>query len=86
MRYEDIVEIAAQITYNDNIKKEGLTLLYELPEKRHRDLDEHFFYMINPDVRDEDFEHEDVIDVQLGDIRFIFIKEGTREEYFENSK
>jgi len=86
MRYEDIVEIAAQITYNDNIKKEGLTLVYELPEKRHKDLDEHFFYMGNPEVGHSTFEHRDIIDVILGEINFIFIKEGTRDSYFENSK
>lgn len=76
MTYNDILEIASEVIHNDYISEQGLTLVYELPPRRHRDLDEHLFYKLGLDEKYE-FEHRDIIDLEIEGIRFKFIEEGT---------
>lgn len=48
MTYEQLIETISEIINNPKIKKEGLLLIYELPEKTHRQMNEHLFYKSNP--------------------------------------
>ena len=43
MTYEKLIETISMIVDNENIFKEGLTLVYELDEKRHKQINEHLF-------------------------------------------
>ena len=72
MRYEELINTVSEILNNDNIKSDGLTLVYELPEKRHKEMDEHLFYKSNPEGKG--FEHRDLIEVEIGGVLVRFIK------------
>lgn len=48
MNYDDLITTISEIVNNDLIKKEGLTLQYEVGEKTFRRLNEFFFYKTNP--------------------------------------
>lgn len=72
MNYEDIIRTVSEIVNNENINKEGLVLLYEMEENEHKKLDEHLFYKANSDATN--FEHKDVIELELGGIIVRFIK------------
>jgi hypothetical protein len=79
MRYEEIIKTVSEIYNNDEINKEGLILVYELPTKRHRDLDEHLFYKSNP--YNAKFEHRDVIEVEIGGITIKFVEKGSKMKF-----
>lgn len=72
IRYEELIATISEIINNENIKKEGLHLVYELPEKDHKMMDEHLFYKTND--RNTKFEHRDVIEVELGGLIVKIIK------------
>jgi hypothetical protein len=72
MKYEDIIQTVSEIVENDNIHKEGLILVYELDDAYHKKMDEHLFYKANPEA--SDFEHRDVIEIEIGGIIVRFIK------------
>lgn len=74
MRYEEVIKTVSEIVNNDEIHKEGLSLVYELGEKSHREMDEHLYYKSNPDGNN--FEHNEVIEVEIGGIMVKFIKKG----------
>lgn len=44
MKYEEIISTLIEIVNNDNIKKEGLKLIYEIDSEEHKKLNEHIFY------------------------------------------
>lgn len=75
MRFEVLIETLSEIVNNDNIHKEGMTIIYELPEKRHEEIDEHLFYKSNPS--DAVFEHREVVELEVEGITVKFIKEGS---------
>lgn len=72
MRYEELINTVSEIINNENINTEGLTLVYELEEKRHKDMDEHLFYKSNPEGTG--FKHKDLIEVEIGGVMVRFIK------------
>ena len=72
MRYDELIKTVSEIINNEDIKTEGLTLVYELEEKRHKDMDEHLFYKSNPEGTG--FEHREVIEVEIGGVMVRFIK------------
>lgn len=72
MKYEDLIATVSEIVENDNIHKPGLVLLYELDEKRHKEMDEHLFYKANPE--DTEFVHKDVVEVEIGGVIVRFVK------------
>ena len=74
MRYEEIINTASQFINNEEIKKDGLILVYELDPERHKDLDEHLFYKSGID-KYYDFEHRDVIELEVQGIKFNFIRD-----------
>lgn len=72
MRYEELINTVSEIINNENINTKGLTLVYELEEKRHKDMDEHLFYKSNPEGTG--FKHKDLIEVEIGGVMVRFIK------------
>lgn len=72
MRYEDLIATVSEIVENEKIYKGGLVLMYELSENRHKEMDEHLFYKANPEGTN--FEHREVIEVEIGGVIVRFIK------------
>jgi len=72
LTYEDIIRTISEMVNNDKITKEGLVLKYQISEYNHKKLDETLYYRSNPEGRD--FEHRDVIEVELGGIDIIITK------------
>ena len=42
MNYEKLIETISAVINSDEIYKKDLTLLYELPSKLHKQMDEHY--------------------------------------------
>lgn len=72
MTYEKLIETISMIVDNENIYKEGLTLVYELDEKRHKQINEHLFFKSNPTT--SSFVATDEFEVELGGILVKFVK------------
>ena len=70
MNLDKILEIATECVENEKILSEDLTLLYKLDEEAHKKLDEELFYKINNSI--EAFKHNEVIEITIGGITFIF--------------
>ena len=79
MTYEDLIAIFSELVNNENIKKEGLIMFYELSEENHEKLDEHLFYKIND--RSAEFTHQDIIEVDVDGFTVKIIKEGGKLVY-----
>jgi len=74
MTYEELIATFSEIINNENIRKEGLVLFYELDEASHKAMDEHLFYKVND--RNADFEHREIIEVEIEGFTINIIKEG----------
>jgi hypothetical protein len=72
MTYEKLIETISEIVENENILKEGLILVYELNEKKHKQMNEHLFFKSNP--TNSTFTATDEFEVELGGIIVKFIK------------
>lgn len=72
MKYEDVIRTVSEIVDNELIYKKGMVLEYALDTKAHKDMDEHLFYKCNP--RDAKFEHQEVVEVEIGGILVRFVK------------
>lgn len=71
--YQDIIEMASEIANNEKIIKKNLTLIYELDDENHRKLDEDLFYRTKQHENGEKYKHQEIIEVNIGDIKFKFI-------------
>jgi len=72
MTYEKLIETISEIVENENILKEGLSLVYELNEKKHKQMNEHLFFKSNSITTI--FKPTDEFEVELGGIVIKFIK------------
>jgi hypothetical protein len=72
MKYEDLISTMTSIINDQTIEKEGLTLVYELPSKRHRQMNEELFYKSNPATAE--FKPADEFEVDFEDVKVKFIK------------
>jgi hypothetical protein len=72
MNYEELINTVSAIVENDNVYKNGLTLVYELPVENHKKMDEHLFYKSNP--INSEFVHRDEIEVEIGGVTIKLIK------------
>lgn len=73
MTYEDLIETISEIVENKKIYKIGLSIIYELSEKNHKQMNEQLFYKSNPITAT--FERSDEFEVEIGGILVKFIKE-----------
>jgi len=71
--YKDIIEMASEIANNEKIIKKNLTLIYELDDENHRKLDEDLFYRTKQHENGEKYKHQEIIEVNIGDIKFKFV-------------
>ena len=73
MTYEQLIETVSLIVENEKIYKTGMTIVYELTELNHKQMNEQLFYKSNPPsakfTKTEEFE------VELGGIIIKFVKE-----------
>ncbi len=72
MTYEKLISTVTSIIKDETIEKEGLTLVYELNEKRHRQMNEELFYKSNPITTE--FKPGDEFEVDFEDIKVKFVK------------
>ena len=72
MTYEKLISTVTSIIKDETIEKEGLTLVYELPLKRHRQMNEELFYKSNPITAD--FKPGDEFEVDFEDVKVKFVK------------
>ena len=72
MTYEKLISTITSIINDQNIEKEGLTLIYELPPKRHKQMNEELFYKSNPITAE--FKPADEFEVDFEDVKVKFIK------------
>ena len=72
MNYEQLIETVSLMVENDKIVKEGLTLVYELSEKNHRQMDEQLFYKSN--LATAKFTPSEVFEAVLGGVTVKFVK------------
>jgi hypothetical protein len=84
LSYSKIVEIAKELIDNENIPTEGLTITYSIPQKLHRKLDEDLFYRIND--KKTEFEPSDVIEIEVGTIKFKIAIEKNSPENLDNQE
>jgi hypothetical protein len=72
MTYDELINTVSEIIENDNIIKNGLTLIYELPEKQHIKINQEIFYKMNP--INTGFQSNDIFEVEIAGILIKFIK------------
>lgn len=73
MKYEELIETISLMVENEKIYKNGLTLVYGLNEKNHKQMNEQLFYKANP--VNLEFTPTDEFEVELGGILVKFVKE-----------
>lgn len=79
MDYEKIIATVSEVVNNDLIYKDGLTLLYELESNRHKQLDEELYIKMQGNLNG--FEHQDLIEIEMGGVLLKFIKKGSKVVY-----
>ena len=72
MNYEELIQTISTIVENETIYKKGLTLVYELDEKNHRQMNEQLFYKSNPVTAK--FVSSDEFEAELGGVLVKFVK------------
>ena len=70
MDLEKVLQIANECVDNDIISTEGLTIGYKLDKETHKKLDEELFYNTNNNLTN--FVHNEVIEINLAGITFVF--------------
>ena len=70
MNLDKVLEIANECVENERILTEGLTIMYKLKSDIHKTLDEELFYNTNNNLTN--FVHNEVIEINLAGITFIF--------------
>ena len=78
MTYDELVKTVSEIHNNSDIITKGLTLVYSLSEKNHRQMNEEVFYKINPPHANPVL--TDIFEVQIGEILVKFVKNKSNEE------
>lgn len=67
-----------------DIKKENMSIVFELDEELLKQVDEDYFYKINPSATSNDFQPGSEVNVNVNDMKFKFIKKINDNE--ENTK
>lgn len=72
MNYEQLISTVTSILEDETIFKEGLTLVYTLNPKRHKQMNEHLFYKSNPPTATPTYTDE--FEAEVGGLTIKFIK------------
>jgi len=78
MNYEQLIETVSLMVENEKIYKKGLTLVYVLTEKNHKQMNEQLFYKSNPATAK--FVLADEFEVEVEGIIVKFIKPKLEEQ------
>lgn len=70
MDLEKVLQIANECVDNDIIPTKDLTISFKLDKETHKKLDEELFYNTNNNLTN--FVHNEVIEINLAGITFIF--------------
>lgn len=70
MNLERILQIANECVESKTIETKGLTLLYRIDNDTHEKLDKELFLNENNNLKD--FVHNEIIELNIADIIFIF--------------
>lgn len=78
MNYESLISTLTEIVNNDLIYKKGLMLTYKLPFNRHKKLNEHIFFKMNPNTS-EVYEYTEEFEIEFDGIviKFVIDNENT---------
>lgn len=76
MNYEQLIETLSELVDNEKVHKTGLTLVYELEEKNHKQMNQQLFYKSNPATAT--FTPSDVFEVEINGILVRFVKQPTQ--------
>lgn len=71
MNYEALIKTVSEIVDNPNIEKNGLVLMYELPEAIHNQMNEELFYKLKQGVI---FVPSDIFEIEIEGILIRFKK------------
>ena len=71
MDYNKLIETISEVVNNEKILKTNLTLVYELPEKLHEQMDEESFYKTK---NESQFQHKDEIELEVSNLKIKLIK------------
>jgi hypothetical protein len=72
MTYEELIKTVSEIVNNQDINKNGLSLVYELPNDIHEKINRDIFYRMN--TMNVIFEPTNIFEVEIGGILIKFIK------------
>ena len=72
MKYEELIDTVSEIINNEKINKNGLIITYVLDEEKHNKMNEHLYYMSNPNGTD--YEKNDEFEVEIEGLVIKFIK------------
>lgn len=72
MKYEDLIETVSEIINNEKINKNGLIITYVLAEEKHNKMNEHLYYLSNPNGTD--YEKNNEFEVEIDGLIVKFIK------------
>lgn len=72
MTYDKLIKTVSEIIDNENIDKDGLTLVYYLNKINHKKMNETLFYKSNPITAK--FAPTDEFEVEIGGILVKFLK------------
>lgn len=73
MTFTELETVIKAVIANDEIRKDNLTMVYQLPEKQHIALDEHLFFKSNPKAKKSEFKHRDSFEIDTGLFKVMFI-------------
>jgi len=74
MTYEELIKSVSLIIENENISKKGLTLVYELDSKNHKQMNEVLFYLDKNNLNSPPPPKSDEFEVELGGLLIKFVK------------
>ena len=72
MNYEELITTISLLVENEKIYKTGLTLVYELDDKNHKQMNQHLYYKANQSM--SGFVANDEFEILLGGILVKFVK------------
>lgn len=73
--YDDILNIAEEVSDNELINRPGLTLEYTLPLINHKRLNEELYFRTKTNENGVRLEYHEVIELEINEIKFKFIIE-----------
>lgn len=84
MTYQELIKSISEIVNNEDIIKEGMTLIYELDPENHEKMDEHLFYKVND--RTAKFEHHEIIELEIEGLMVNIINKNKKITYEDVSE